>query len=258
MYEIWIITLKQRITLFFRRYFVIHYIHSYYFAFHLNQRWVQPLLELGFAHLICHWGPGQLHLPAFKWQSAMRKISWQLSPAVVDVKVCADAQWCPQDPRLSFLVLFMFTMILPCDQVMILAGVNILFSSNKSFRTEAHRSKRLSNLALANREEMICTHVLWKSEMGRNEDFSGTLLEGKNVFQGHRGRFPFVNFFSHGWALHQGQGVKELPKVPKPIRAHPLSLDTWLPRYHQDTRKKIHWVWEKEKSHQQISTNLGT
>lgn len=73
VYEIWIITLKQRITLFFR-YFVIHYIHSLVFAFHLNQRWVQPLLELGFAHLICHWGPGQLHLPAFM-TDAMRKIS---------------------------------------------------------------------------------------------------------------------------------------------------------------------------------------
>lgn len=59
-----------------------------------------------------------------------------------------------------------------------------------------------------------------------------SLLEEKMFFQGTEGRFPFVNFFSHGWALHQGQGVKELPKVPKPIRTYPLSLDTWLP----DTR----------------------
>lgn len=94
--------------------------------------------------------------------------------------------------------------------------------------------------------------------MGRNEeDFSGTVLEGKNVFQGHQGRFPLVNFFSHGGALHQGPGVKGLPKLPKPIRIHPLSVDTWLPRY-RDTRKKIHWLWEREKSHRQIPTNLGT
>ena len=148
---------KQRITLVFRRHFVIHYIHSLVFTFHLKQLWVQPLHGLGFVHLICLWGPGQLHLPAFKWQRTMRKISWQLSPVVVDVKVCSDAQWCPQDPRLSFLVLFMFTMVLPCDQMMTLAGANISFSSNKSFRTEAVRSKRLSSLALANREAMICT-----------------------------------------------------------------------------------------------------
>jgi len=45
-------------------------------------------------------------------------------------------------------------MVLPCDQIMILAGANISFPSNKSFRTEAVRSKRHSNLALANREEM--------------------------------------------------------------------------------------------------------
>lgn len=185
----------------------------------------------------------------------MRKISWQLSPAVVDVKVCSDAQWCPQDPRLSFLVLFIFTMILPCDQVMILAGVNILFSSTRASGQKHWGVKGFQTLHWLTGKKWFAR----KSEMGRNEeDFSGTLLEGKNVFQGHRGRFPSVNFFSHGWALHQGQGVKGLPKLPKPIRAHPLSLDTWLPRYHRDTRKKIHWVWEKEKSHQQISTNLGT
>ena len=185
MYKIWIINLKQRITLFFRRYFFIDYIHSLVFTFHLNQLWIQPLLGLGFAHLICHWGPGQLHLPAFKWQSSMKKISYQLSPVVVDVKVCSDAQRCSQDPRLSFFVLFMFTMVLPCDQMMILAGANISFSSNKSFRTEAVRSKRHSNLALANRGEMICTQC--PLEVRNGQEWRGFLwyaLRGKKCFPG--------------------------------------------------------------------------
>lgn len=73
--------------------------------------------------------------------------------------------------------------------------------------------------------------VFQRTEVGRNKKaFFRTVLQGENVSQGHQGKFPFVNLWSHGWALHQWQGVKRLPKLAKPIRTHPLSPGTWLPR----------------------------